>query len=117
MAFPKIGWHNILDPIALNGIYSTYTKTITSAAAGFPLTNIWDHRLHTQWKATTAAVQHLDIDAGVGEERCDYLAIAGHNCVTEGSTILVKADNFTPPTTVLATITRLICRRLHPHLH
>ncbi len=92
MANPLLHFENILDDV---------TPTATSAAAGFPITNINDWRVGTayRWKATGTGDQHIDIDLGGATADADTLAIGGHNLGTVGARVRVKADTFTPPTT------------------
>jgi len=92
MANPLILHEDILDDV---------TPTITSAASGFPITNISDWRMGTayRWKATSSADQTLDIDLGGSTKDADTIAIGGHNLLTVSATVEVLADTFTPPTT------------------
>jgi hypothetical protein len=56
---------------------------------------------YTVWKSSvTTSPINIDIDAGVSGQAADYIGLVNHNLFTNGATVTVKADTFSPPTTV-----------------
>jgi hypothetical protein len=73
----------------------------TSAATGYPVSNILQPVDGTLWKATSTATQYITFDAGVGNTYSpDYLLIHNHNLFTAGATVVLQysTDNFAADT-------------------
>jgi hypothetical protein len=69
---PLIGWHNLAAASPISA---------TSAAAGFPPSNLGNPATYLRWKSAgnpPAADEYVRIDVNAVEP-CDYLAIARHN--------------------------------------
>lgn len=99
MAFPKIGYRSILE--------TAVSIVVTSSASGFPISNITDRKIFTQWKATSTVIQNIDIDMGAAGNAADYLAFAGNNMAAAGITITLYNHTASPARTggtLLATI-------------
>jgi len=79
---------------------STSSITDPGTASGFDVNNLTDHRAFSLWKsdATTSPI-NIDIDTATSAD-ADYIALVNHNLNTNGATVTVLADTFTPPTTV-----------------
>lgn len=85
-----IGYDNAFDQ---SGV--TITASGAALASGFPVTNAYDYRLHTSVKTGATGLLIIHVDAGVGNTiSANYLAIAGHNLVTQGVTAKLQySDN------------------------
>lgn len=79
---PLIGWHNLTVAAGVNA---------TSQATGYPVTNIANVSTYAEWRATTAGDQAVGISVPTDVE-IDYLAVAGHNFGTAGSSLSVEGD-------------------------
>lgn len=92
--------------ILFENIFEDGTVTQTSEASGFPIENALDWRIGTpfRWKATSTALQNIEVDLGVGvTAQPTAIVIGGHNLGTESCTYKVLADSSTPPgNTILA---------------
>lgn len=79
----------------------TGTLTDPGSAAGYPIANIKDMKSYTVWKSNgVTSPINIDIDNGGSTQNADYIAFVNHNLFTNGATVEVRADTFTPPTTV-----------------
>lgn len=74
--------------------------TATSAAAGYPATNVREAPVDKPWRSTTNALQNLDIDLGSSRS---VVAVAVQG--TNAPSFTVTADNSNPPTTNRGTLT------------
>lgn len=82
------------------------TITASSTESGFSVNDIKDFKPYSVWKAgSLTSPQTLDMDRGAPGEAADYVAFVNHNLHNLGTTVEIRADTFTPPTTVRATIT------------
>ena len=81
----RLLWNNEIDD-------TDFTLTPSTAAANFPVTNVQDMRLSSQWRMTQITSQSLVIDAGVGNTiTATAAAIAAHN-LTSGATIKIQGN-------------------------
>lgn len=91
-------------PIFLyQNLLKSYVPTVTSAAADYPATNLYDDDLNSFWKATGSGDQNITIDAGAGNTiSADMFCIGNHNLFTAGAGVLLQAsdDNFSTVVTV-----------------
>jgi len=71
-----------------------YAPTVTSAASGYPASNLYDDDLNSLWKATGTGTQTITIDAGVGNTiSADMLCIGKHNLFTAGAGVALRGSN------------------------
>ena len=72
----------------------SYAPTVTSAASGYPASNLYDDDLNSLWKATGSADQTIAIDAGAGNTvTADMLCIGWHNLFTAVAGVVLQASD------------------------
>jgi hypothetical protein len=79
---PVIGWQNVV---------AVDTIVATSAATGYPVTNLANPATHLRWRATTAVLQYLTVTTGSADD-FDYVGIARHNLSSENIAVSIEAD-------------------------
>ena len=80
---PLIGWNNCV---------TTSNISSTSAASGFPATNMANPSTRPQWKGATnspLAIEYVTVIPGNGQ-LIDYLAIAAHNLGSIASKLVIE---------------------------
>lgn len=93
-------------PIILaDNVLETYEAglTVTSEAAGYPISNLIDRLPGTYWAPTSTATQDIDVDKLAPGVAVDFLCIGFHDLGTQTATITVYEDDnsgFTSPTTL-----------------
>ena len=87
-------------------VFDQGTITTSSAAAGFPGTNVADWRVATpyRWKATGSGTQYDQVDLGASlTMNADTVSIAGHNLKTGAYSLAVKYGSGYSSTALTAT--------------
>lgn len=80
---PLIGWHNIV---------ATDNVSESSAAAGFPVTELANPATDLYWLAADTGAQSLTVTTNTADD-LDYVAIAGHNLATAEVAISIEGDD------------------------
>lgn len=73
--------------VCYNNLSAAATITASSEATDFDKENVQDGLTSTFWKPTSQD-SYLEFDMGSATE-IDYIGIAGHNCGTQGNTVLI----------------------------
>jgi len=88
---PWIGWHNIVTPAKLSS---------TTAAAGFPVTNLANPSTNLLWTGGANTGDEFVTLTTQTTDPIDYLAVATHNFGTNGNVVSVEGrfdDGNSPP--------------------
>jgi hypothetical protein len=93
-----------MPPVILfsRNILETSTIAVTSAVAGFPKERLWDRDRNARWKATSNAVQKVEIDQGAVPLAFSHVILANYALSTN---IEVYRGAAYPPATLVATLT------------
>lgn len=96
MALPLIGYKSIIP----DG-----TLTDPGTASGYSINNIKDLKSYTLWLSSVKTTP-IFIDLTLpGADSADYVALVNTNLATEGASIRIFADTFSPPTTARTALT------------
>jgi hypothetical protein len=84
--------------VAENEIPADSTFTLSSEDSSYPSANLIDRQAANVCRGTSGTTWTIEIDAGVAI-LVDTIALINHNW-TSGASVSLKADTFSPPTTV-----------------
>lgn len=93
MAFPRLLWNNIVRQAS--------SVTASSTDTGFSVAGAYDYLPWSLWRSGTLVTGiTIDIDMGASVDWASCLGLVNANVALLGGTVEVRADTFTPPTTV-----------------
>jgi len=92
---PLIGYDNIITAANISS---------STAAAGFPITNLANPATHLLWKGGVNTGDEF-ITINLSGQVTDYIAIAGHNFGTSRISVTITDAGASPPTVLMPTTT------------